>query len=71
MAEKQSPEDKAAAMQEYRDKQQSIMELTAVLRFERLQREAEQDRETKQDDARRTLRPAAPRKPHSASRRSR
>lgn len=65
MAEKQSPEDKAAAMQEYREKQQSIMELTAVLRFERLQREAGQD------NARRTLEPTAPRKRRSVSERSR
>lgn len=40
MAEKQSPEDKAAAFREYQEQQQSIMERTAVLRFERLQREA-------------------------------
>ena len=40
MAEKQSPEDKAAAFREYRQQQQSIMDRTATLRFERLQREA-------------------------------
>lgn len=40
MADKQTPEDKAAAFREYQEQQQSIMERTAVLRFERLQREA-------------------------------
>jgi hypothetical protein len=40
MADKQTPEDKAAAFREYQEHQQSIMERTAVLRFERMQREA-------------------------------
>ncbi|MBN9049798.1 MAG: hypothetical protein J0H78_10065 [Rhizobiales bacterium] len=40
MADKQTLEDKAAAMREYQDHQRSIRERTAVLRSERLQREA-------------------------------
>lgn len=40
MAEKQTPEDKAAAFREYQEQQRSVMERTAVLRSERLQREA-------------------------------
>lgn len=59
MAEKQTPEDKAAAFREYQEQQQSIMERTAVLRFERLQREAAGDVSSE------TEKPAQPRRQRS------